>query len=49
MENASEEDIQKWSNDFYKNYKKEHSEYKDTIEAKCGEHWVWHKDWWMEY
>ena len=49
LADASEEDIQKWSNDFYKNYKKEHSEYKDAIEAKYGEHWVWHKDWWMEY
>ncbi|MBR6124217.1 RHS repeat-associated core domain-containing protein, partial [Candidatus Saccharibacteria bacterium] len=49
LEDASEEEIKNWSGDFYNDYKEKHSEYKDAIEAKYGEHWVWHKDWWMEY
>ena len=52
LENASEEDIQEWSNDFYQYYlnvKKESKKYKKQIVEKYGENWVWHKDWWKEY
>lgn len=50
LEDASEDDIQEWSSDFYNNYKnKEDGKYREAIEAKFGKEWVWHKDWWMEY
>ena len=49
LEDPSEENIRKWSDDFYKKYKKDNSEYRDAIEAKFGTEWVWHRNWWMEY
>lgn len=52
LEDASEEEIKNWSNEFYQYYLNDRpgsKNYKDQIIEKFGVNWVWHKDWWMEY
>ena len=49
LEEASDEDIRLWSEDFYREYRNNREKYRDAIEAKFGTEWVWHKNWWMEY
>ena len=52
MEDASEDEVQQWSKDFYQYYLNEREgskDYKRQIIEKFGENWVWRKDWWMEY
>lgn len=52
LEDASEDEVQQWSKDFYQYYLNEREgskDYKRQIIEKFGENWVWRKDWWMEY
>ena len=49
LDEPTEENIRKWSKDFYGKYKHKHEKYRDAIEAKFGTEWVWLKNWWMEY